>query len=76
MCGICGVVAFGRPAERRPSRALAAELDNRGPDSERAWSGACGASLDVELQARIFLYESKWYHVTTHGEAHRHPRAS
>jgi asparagine synthase (glutamine-hydrolysing) len=32
MCGICGVVALGKPAERDVARAMLARLQHRGPD--------------------------------------------
>jgi asparagine synthase (glutamine-hydrolysing) len=32
MCGICGVVALGKPAERDVARAMLARLHHRGPD--------------------------------------------
>jgi asparagine synthase (glutamine-hydrolysing) len=37
MCGICGVVAFGRPAEVETAAAMARELDHRGPDGAGAY---------------------------------------
>ena len=32
MCGLCGIVALGRPAELETTRAMARALDHRGPD--------------------------------------------
>src|SRR6266542_3833573 len=34
MCGLCGIVAFGRPPETEVATAMARELDHRGPDGK------------------------------------------
>src|SRR6266536_1548461 len=34
MCGLCGIVAFGRPPETEVATAMACELDHRGPDGK------------------------------------------
>src|SRR5580765_8256455 len=38
MCGLCGVVALGRPPEIETVRAMASALDHRGPDGEGEFS--------------------------------------
>jgi asparagine synthase (glutamine-hydrolysing) len=38
MCGLCGVVALGRPPETETVAAMAAALDHRGPDGDGAWA--------------------------------------
>ncbi|MBA3842870.1 MAG: asparagine synthase (glutamine-hydrolyzing) [Actinobacteria bacterium] len=38
MCGICGVVSFGRPAETEVARAMLARLAHRGPDGTGEYS--------------------------------------
>jgi len=37
MCGLCGVVALGRPPETETVRRMAAALDHRGPDGDGAF---------------------------------------
>ena len=44
MCGICGVVALGRPAESETVRAMSAALAHRGPDGDGFFS-APGVAL-------------------------------
>jgi asparagine synthase (glutamine-hydrolysing) len=38
MCGLCGVVALGRPPETETVRAMASALDHRGPDGDGEFS--------------------------------------
>ena len=38
MCGLCGVVALGRPPETETVRAMAGALDHRGPDGDGEFS--------------------------------------
>ena len=38
MCGLCGVVALGRPPETETVRAMARALDHRGPDGDGEFS--------------------------------------
>jgi asparagine synthase (glutamine-hydrolysing) len=47
MCGICGIVALGRPAEVETVEAMARELDHRGPDGPGSF-----AAEDVALGFR------------------------
>src|SRR5690242_5758737 len=44
MCGICGVVSFGRPPELAAARAMLARIRHRGPDGEGEF-GAEGVAL-------------------------------
>jgi asparagine synthase (glutamine-hydrolysing) len=39
VCGLCGVVALGRPPEIETVERMAAELDHRGPDGEGSFHG-------------------------------------
>src|SRR3954452_22537679 len=45
MCGLCGIVALGRPPEAGLARAMADELRHRGPDGEGVWTSDAGAAL-------------------------------
>jgi asparagine synthase (glutamine-hydrolysing) len=54
MCGICGVVAPGRPAERATVEAMARRLDHRGPDGSGTFTGE-GAALGFRRLAIIDL---------------------
>jgi len=38
MCGICGIVALGRPPEEETVGRMAAELDHRGPDGKGSFA--------------------------------------
>src|SRR5919198_4205122 len=38
MCGICGIVAPGRPPEAETVERMAAELDHRGPDGPGSYA--------------------------------------
>ena len=57
MCGICGVVAFGRPAEVDTAQRMAAELDHRGPDGEGSYAGD-GVALGFRRLAIIDLSDA------------------
>ncbi len=57
MCGVCGVVAFGRPAETDTVAAMARELDHRGPDGDGAFVGE-GVALGFRRLAIIDLSEA------------------
>jgi asparagine synthase (glutamine-hydrolysing) len=57
MCGICGVVAFGRPAEVDTVERLAAELDHRGPDGDGSYAGD-GVALGFRRLAIIDLSDA------------------
>ena len=51
MCGICGVVALGRPPDTRGARAMLARLRHRGPDGEGEYAAEgvalCHARLAI-----------------------------
>src|SRR5438876_8632636 len=57
MCGICGVVAFGRPAEVDTVERMAAELDHRGPDGDGSYAGD-GVALGFRRLAIIDLSDA------------------
>ena len=57
MCGICGVVAFGRPAEVDTVQRMAAELDHRGPDGDGSYAGD-GVALGFRRLAIIDLSDA------------------
>jgi asparagine synthase (glutamine-hydrolysing) len=57
MCGICGIVALGRPAEADAVAAMAAALDHRGPDGDGAFF-ADGVALGFRRLAIIDLSEA------------------
>ena len=57
MCGLCGVVAFGRPPERETAARMAAELDHRGPDGDGAYSDE-GVALGFRRLSIIDLSEA------------------
>jgi asparagine synthase (glutamine-hydrolysing) len=57
MCGICGVVAFGRPAEVETVAAMARALDHRGPDGDGAFDEP-GVALGFRRLAIIDLSEA------------------
>src|SRR5919197_2178263 len=57
MCGICGIVALGRPAESATVERMAAELDHRGPDGDGSYA-AEGVALGVRRLAIIDLTEA------------------
>jgi asparagine synthase (glutamine-hydrolysing) len=54
MCGICGVVAPGRPAEETTVAAMTARLAHRGPDGEGVFAGE-GCALGFRRLAIIDL---------------------
>jgi asparagine synthase (glutamine-hydrolysing) len=58
MCGICGVVALGRPPERETAAAMARELDHRGPDGKGAYADDAGVALGFRRLAIIDLSEA------------------
>src|SRR5437868_12668074 len=53
MCGLCGVVAFGRPAERRAVETMLDALAHRGPDGRGVFvddeSGVCLGHLRLAI---------------------------
>src|SRR5436305_1217312 len=57
MCGICGIVALGRPAETATVGRMAAELDHRGPDGDGSYS-AEGVALGFRRLAIIDLSDA------------------
>jgi asparagine synthase (glutamine-hydrolysing) len=57
MCGICGVVALGRPSESDAVAAMASALDHRGPDGNGEFS-ADGVALGFRRLAIIDLSEA------------------
>src|ERR687886_537498 len=57
MCGICGIVALGRPAEADTVEAMARELDHRGPDGPGSFA-AEGVTLGFRRLAIIDLSEA------------------
>lgn len=57
MCGLCGVVALGRPAEVETAVRMAAALDHRGPDGEGAFHED-GVALGFRRLAIIDLSEA------------------
>ena len=56
MCGLCGVVALGRPAETETVRAMARALDHRGPDGDGEFSDE-GVAFGFRRLAIIDLSE-------------------
>src|SRR5947208_1436171 len=57
MCGICGIVAPGRPAEAETVERMAAELDHRGPDGPGSFA-AEGVALGFRRLAIIDLSDA------------------
>ena len=57
MCGICGIVALGRPPETATVEHMAAELGHRGPDGEGSYT-AEGVALGFRRLAIIDLSEA------------------
>ena len=57
MCGICGVVALGRPPERDTVERMAATLDHRGPDGAGSYADE-GIALGFRRLAIIDLSEA------------------
>src|SRR2546421_8884343 len=57
MCGICGIVAPGRPAEAETVERMAAELDHRGPDGPGSYA-AEGVALGFRRLAIIDLSDA------------------
>ena len=57
MCGICGIVAYGRPAKAETAAAMAATLDHRGPDGRGSYE-AEGVALGFRRLAIIDLSEA------------------
>jgi asparagine synthase (glutamine-hydrolysing) len=57
VCGLCGVVAPGRPAEVETVARMAAELDHRGPDGEGAYDDD-GVALGFRRLAIIDLSDA------------------
>jgi asparagine synthase (glutamine-hydrolysing) len=54
MCGICGIVALGRPPESETVERMAAELGHRGPDGDGSYA-ADGVALGFRRLAIIDL---------------------
>src|ERR671933_883647 len=57
MCGICGIVALGRPPEADTVEAMALELDHRGPDGPGSFA-AEGVALGFRRLAIIDLSDA------------------
>jgi asparagine synthase (glutamine-hydrolysing) len=57
MCGLCGVIALGRPPEPETVAAMAAALDHRGPDGNGAFADE-GVALGFRRLAIIDLSEA------------------
>jgi asparagine synthase (glutamine-hydrolysing) len=57
MCGICGIVALGRPAEVETAERMAAELDHRGPDGQGSFAED-GVAIAFRRLAVIDLSEA------------------
>jgi asparagine synthase (glutamine-hydrolysing) len=57
MCGLCGIVALGRPPEVEAAAAMAATLDHRGPDGDGAWHDD-GVALGFRRLAIIDLSDA------------------
>src|SRR5256885_8847596 len=57
MCGICGIVALGRPPEAETVERMAAELDHRGPDGTGSFA-AEGVALGFCRLAIIDLSDA------------------
>jgi asparagine synthase (glutamine-hydrolysing) len=57
MCGLCGVVALGRPPETETVRAMARALDHRGPDGDGEFSDE-GVAFGFRRLAIIDLSEA------------------
>jgi asparagine synthase (glutamine-hydrolysing) len=57
MCGLCGVVALGRPPETETVRAMARALDHRGPDGDGEF-GTDGVALGFRRLAIIDLSDA------------------
>ena len=57
MCGICGIVALGRPPETASVARMAAELDHRGPDGDGSFT-AEGVALGFRRLAIIDLSDA------------------
>src|SRR5256714_12974524 len=57
MCGICGIVALGRPPEADTVEAMARELDHRGPDGP-GFFAAKGVALAFGRLAIIDLSDA------------------
>jgi asparagine synthase (glutamine-hydrolysing) len=57
MCGLCGIVALGRPAETETVARMARRLDHRGPDGDGAYSDD-GVALGFRRLAIIDLSDA------------------
>ena len=57
MCGLCGIVALGRPPETETVRRMAAALDHRGPDGDGSF-GEDGVALGFRRLAIIDLSDA------------------
>jgi asparagine synthase (glutamine-hydrolysing) len=81
MCGICGVVALGRPPEADTAAAMAATLAHRGPDGDGLFA-AEGVALGFRRLAIIdlspagdqpFASEDGTLQLVYNGEVYNHP---
>src|SRR5918998_1401286 len=70
MCGLCGIVAFGRPAERDNVARMSAELDHRGPDGDGAYDEP-GVALGFRRLAIIDLSDAGMQPMASEDGAHR-----
>jgi asparagine synthase (glutamine-hydrolysing) len=57
VCGICGIVALGRPPETETVERMAAELDHRGPDGDGGFASE-GVALGFRRLAIIDLSDA------------------
>jgi asparagine synthase (glutamine-hydrolysing) len=58
MCGLCGIVALGRPAEAEAVARMASSLDHRGPDGDGSFASPAGAALAFRRLAIIDLSDA------------------
>jgi asparagine synthase (glutamine-hydrolysing) len=58
VCGICGIVAFERPAERETAAAMSELLVHRGPDGNGLFAAEPGVALGSRRLAIIDLSEA------------------
>src|SRR5436190_10022035 len=58
MCGICGVIALGRPSERDTAAAMARALEHRGPDGDGLYADDAGVALGFRRLAIIDLTDA------------------
>ncbi|MHB8642304.1 MAG: asparagine synthase (glutamine-hydrolyzing) [Gaiellaceae bacterium] len=58
MCGICGIVAYGRPADTETTTQMLATLAHRGPDGEGFYADDAGVALGFRRLAIIDLSDA------------------